>query len=380
MIKEKVLFVDDEPKLLKGIQRSLRDRYPISIAESGREGLQKIATNGPFAVVVSDFRMPQMHGIQFLTEVKRRSPDSIRMMLTGYADVETSIEAVNKGHVFRFLTKPCHEETLAGAIDAGLEQYRLVHAERELLEKTFSGSIKVLTEILSLTNPMAFSRATRIQEFVKHIVDELELPDRWQYQIAALLSHIGCVTIPPDILEKRFENEVLTKKEYMAFKKHPEVGARLLKRIPRMEVIAGMIAGQNEIYDHRKRMNMNPTGEEAIELGAQILRVCIELDSKLMDKKTMKQALAELHKETMGVNPELVEILTSYESESEHDRVVSIYLKEMKAGMMLEEHIHGKSNGMLLATKGQEITQVMIDRLHAFSKTIGVDEPFYVRL
>jgi DNA-binding NtrC family response regulator len=154
-----VLCVDDEPKILEGVALHLRRHYRISMATSGTEGLAIVGGSDPPAVVVSDMRMPEMDGATFLGKVKEQAPDIVRLLLTGQADMTSAIAAVNQGQIFRFLTKPCNAQTLLAAIAAAAEQYRLLTAERELLEKTLRGSIKALTEVLSLANPLIFGRA-----------------------------------------------------------------------------------------------------------------------------------------------------------------------------------------------------------------------------
>src|SRR5208283_567097 len=137
--KEKILLVDDEPRVVQALQRALRSEFHIEIAGGPEAGLQVLARDGPFAVVVSDLRMPVMDGIQFLSRVKAASPDSIRVMLSGQADLNAAIAAVNEGNIFRFLTKPCPPATLGRVLEAALEQYRLITAERELLQNTLMG-------------------------------------------------------------------------------------------------------------------------------------------------------------------------------------------------------------------------------------------------
>ncbi len=107
-----------------------------------------------------------MDGIQ-LCRIKAQSPDTIRVMLTGNAEIDTAINAINEGSIFRFLTKPCTREAMAKTLTAALVQYRLVTAEKQLLEQTLSGSIQVLTEVLSLVNPAAFSRAERARRYIQ---------------------------------------------------------------------------------------------------------------------------------------------------------------------------------------------------------------------
>ena len=158
-MRERILLVDDDSNVLDGYRRSLSREFLLETAIGSDEALPLIERNGPYAVIVSDMRMPGMNGIQLLSAVRNASPDTIRVILTGNADLQTAIDAINEGSIFRFLIKPCDREVMARTLTAALMQYRLVTAEKELLEQTLSGSIQVLTEVLSLVNPAAFGRA-----------------------------------------------------------------------------------------------------------------------------------------------------------------------------------------------------------------------------
>src|SRR5262245_22883041 len=197
---EKILFVDDEPAVLQGYQRLFRNDFHIDTAIGGRNGLNAIANTGPYAAVVSDMRMPEMDGVAFLSEVKKISPDSIRIILTGHADLSAAVGAVNEGSIFRFLTKPCDKETLGKTITSALVQFRLVNAERQLLEKTLTGTIQVLSEVLSLVNPAAFGRVMRLLRYIRLISSSLGPHRLWRFQIAALMSQLGCVALAPETI------------------------------------------------------------------------------------------------------------------------------------------------------------------------------------
>jgi len=135
MTADRVLFVDDEKGVLDAYERLLHKEFFIRVASSGQEGLTAIAEHGPFGVVISDMRMPGMNGAEFLSQVKKTAPDTIRMLLTGYTDLSAAIDAVNEGNIFRFLTKPSSKEALIDAINIGLKQYHLVTAEKEIVKK-----------------------------------------------------------------------------------------------------------------------------------------------------------------------------------------------------------------------------------------------------
>jgi FixJ family two-component response regulator len=131
-VSERVLFVDDETAVLDAFQRLLRSSFDIRTASSGEEGLLALERDGPFGVVVSDMQMPGMNGAEFLARVRQKAPTTVRMLLTGHADMHSAIDAVNRGQILHFLTKPCPNDVLVAAINSGLDQYRTVMEEKEL--------------------------------------------------------------------------------------------------------------------------------------------------------------------------------------------------------------------------------------------------------
>lgn len=135
---EKILFVDDEPLVLDAFRRMLRGIIETHTADSGEKALAAAKDDGPFAVVISDMRMPGMNGTQFLAQIRKTSPDSVRMLLTGFTDLDAAVAAVNEGHIFRFLSKPCSKEDLLKAIELGLAQYRATVAEKEWAKKAMA--------------------------------------------------------------------------------------------------------------------------------------------------------------------------------------------------------------------------------------------------
>jgi len=130
-VSNRVLFVDDDPKILAAFQRQLRKKVVIETVESGSEGLEVLRRDGPFSLVVTDYCMPSMNGIEFLGRAREIAPETVRIMLTGSADLGAAIQAVNQGNIFRFLTKPCSPENLLEAVQAGIHEYRRTHKERK---------------------------------------------------------------------------------------------------------------------------------------------------------------------------------------------------------------------------------------------------------
>ena len=212
-MKEKILLVDDEDNLLSAVKRQLKGKYEVCSAHSPTVALQIIAKEGPFAVIISDMRMPGMNGIEFLNESQKLSPGSIRMMLTGNSDQGTAANAINNSQIFRFLNKPCSTETIEKALSDAINQFRLEQVERSLLESTLQGSMQLLTDILSLVAPDLFHQATQVQHIAESLAKKLCPEEVLNIRLAALFSDIGAIAVPKELFTKVKEGETLSKDE-----------------------------------------------------------------------------------------------------------------------------------------------------------------------
>ncbi len=375
-MEERILFVDDEQHVLDSITRQLRKRFQTSTATSGNAALEILKNDGPFAVIVSDMRMPGMDGVQLLSQVKDAYPDTVRLMLTGNADQETATEAVNKGQIFRFLNKPCSTANLVTSLALAQRQYRLLTAEKELLDQTLKGSIKVLSELLSMANPIAFSSGRRIKNLVVNLAESLELDNIWRYEIAALISQIGCISLPSSILSKRQAGQKLDEEEANMFSNHPKVGAALLDNIPRIEEIVEMISNQLTPYN---QLLEDEELDEEIGLGAQILRIASDYDLLLIQGRSHAEAIQQLKKDKDSYNPDLLSRFRKIKPGETESIISRIAVKDISIGMIAEEDIIAK-NGAMLTPKGQEITWPVLQGLQNFAQKVGVKEPVCVRL
>ena len=371
-----ILCVDDDASILEGYKRHLRKEFKLETAVGPEQGLQMVAEGGPFAVVVSDLQMPGMNGIQFLARVREQAPDTVRILLTGNADLQTSIDAINQGQIFRFLTKPCTPEALANTLKAGLAQYRLITVEHELLEHTLSGSIKVLCEVLSLVNPEAFGRSTRITRYVEAIAANLHVSELWAIKTAAMLSQIGCVILPEAVLKKVYRGETLTPEESQLFNQHPFVAFDLIAKIPRMTRVAEIIKYQDKYYDGVGVSGDRRQGNE-IPMEARILKVALDFDALESAGKTKVEAFNQLKQRTGWYDPTVIEALKAAFAQEIKYETQTAMVADLREHMILAEAINS-STGILLASKGQEVTQSLILRLKNFGETGGVRQPFTV--
>ena len=363
---EKILLVDDEPNVLDAYRRTLRKRFDFDTATSGPEGIGKLLTGGPFAVVVADMNMPEMNGIEFLRRVKEWDDDVIRIMLTGSTDFQLAMRAVNEGSIFRFLSKPCFPDDLSAALESALQQYRLINAERELLEKTLAGSIQMLTDILSLVNPTAFGRAARVKRLVRRLCEVLEVEKIWQVEIAAMLSQIGCIALPEETIEKVYHGKPLSGDELEMLKSHPQVARDLVSQIPRLEAVAEIIENQERRFDSVGDSRIG-NGGFAIPLGARILKVALDFDKLCESKVDRREALAEMRRRgSAWYDPVVLEALVVVQNATPAVVERQVPLGELQPGMVLGQDLI-TDVGVVLMRKGQEVTPSIVMRLKAYS-------------
>lgn len=368
-----ILMVDDDENILRGFERNLRRRFSVQVALGPEAGLAALSGAEPFAVVVSDLRMPGMDGVEFLLRVRAASPDSIRIMLTGQADLQDAIKAVNEGNIFRFLTKPCSTEQLGLTLTAALEQYHLIIAERELLEKTLSGAIQVLTDILSLANPEAFSRADRLKRIMRHLSEHLCLDSAWQYELAALFSQIGAITLPPDIVKKYYAGQALAPSEQSLINALPSVSGELLGHIPRLERVAGMIAG----HPRAVPAPQPPQEQEPVDLGAQLLSLALAYDELVTRGALSHFAAVDRLWRASAHDQRLVESLKLLENQQQAMEKIQVSVFDLKTNMILNQDIVTRK-GLLLMTQGQSISPTLIKSLSNYANRAEIEEQVWV--
>jgi response regulator RpfG family c-di-GMP phosphodiesterase len=376
-MNQRVLFVDDEPNVLEGIQRTLRKQVELQTASSGAEALRLMRETGPFALVVSDMRMPAMNGTQFLAKVREQEPDTVRMILSGQADLEDTIAAVNEGHIYRFLSKPCPSDRLLAAVEDGLNQHRLLTAEKVLLEQTLSGAVKMLIEILGMVSPAASNRAARLQRYTIELSNALGLADRWEWPLAAFVSQIGCVALPKDMLFKVEACQTLTEEEKRLYESHPEVAGKLLAAIPRLEDVAVIVTAQfgslnfSGMPDDLRQWDVR-------KLGQLLLRASIEYDRLVARGASRENAVSALRAPQFEFPPSVLRALPSLTPVANERIVRQIRLADLTVGMILDEDLVSPK-GIRLVPSGAEVTRTLMIRLTSIASGVGIAEPFRVR-
>lgn len=364
----RLLCVDDEPNVLSAMERSLFGKYDVTVAPSGAAGLDALYWGKPFEIVMSDMRMPGMDGAEFLAKVREVSPHSVRILLTGQADVASSIAAINKGAIFRYLCKPCPQEALEATLAEALTQYRLAQTERQLLETTLSASVATLTELLAMVAPWAFQRAAFARSCVEFALKELDWPDKWIYTTAASLSQIGWVGIPADVVEADAHQQALSPDEEKLLKEHPEVAARLVARIPRLETVAQIILHQD------KEVPIDAPIE--IMRGAPLLHAALELERHSRRTRGGSSASTVLAVSRPRIPEYIIKAVSRFRVDTTVER--SVRIRDLVAGWIVDEDIR-TNNGLMVLARGHQLSETAIATLQRLLAVHAVSEPIRVK-
>jgi response regulator RpfG family c-di-GMP phosphodiesterase len=386
-VNQYILLVDDEPKVISALIRELNSFQITQIlsASSGNEALEILRDHPDVAVIVSDYRMPGLDGISFLLKAQEICPDATRMMLTGVADLEMATNAINLGQVFRLLLKPCSIENFVAAINAGIRQYELITGERDLLQNTLKGSIKILTDLLAAISPDSFSQANRISALTRKFALELKLVNAWELELAGVLCRIGCVTVPPEILDIWMKGKYLDPSQTQMMDSVGKIGNHLLRNIPRLETISEGILHQSTPFKPSRNPNNLPTGT-AIPLIGRILKIVIDFDRFFSIDQNPKSALNKLTNQATEYDPELLKIFREtvlITPESEKTTAVGSVLTEVKydevkSGMVIMANVFD-NKGRMLISAGTMVTEILKIRLANYCRIYGLDQPLLVR-
>jgi len=410
-----IVFVDDEKKILKSIKRQLMDQaYLVKTYQSPEKALEALAEDQP-TVVVSDQRMPEMEGTAFLKQVRSNSPETVRIILTGYADLAAAVAAINQGNVYRFLNKPWEEAELKLALDDAIAHYELQSENKRLLaltetknqeletlnrdlesqvasrtlnirrllktlEVSFAQLTYVLVDLMEMFDPVLGGHSRRVAAI------SLEIARRWemsakklnQIESAALLHDIGHVGLPRKIFES--DPSQLEESELVLLKQHPALGQAMLDSIERLKGCGELVLAHHENFDG----SGYPRGlqGEDIPLGARIIRVAEDYDhlynrKGLRGEKIIKQMSPRI--ETV-FDPDVVAILQRYQKElavPAQEEVV-LELEALRRDMEIVQPIRATSGRMVMGA-GTVLQGVHLEKLEAFDALDPIINKIYVR-
>ncbi|MFT3842990.1 MAG: response regulator [Myxococcaceae bacterium] len=358
-----VLCVDDEPQVLLGLGLHLRRHYDFASFTTPAEALHRIE-QAPVAVLISDMRMPGMNGAELLAKARQISPDTTRVLLTGHADLESAISAVNDGQIFRLLTKPCPPDSLLTTVRSAVEQNRLITSERVLLHQTVRGAIAALVDVLTMASPITFGRARRIKAVVQGMAKAAGIAEPWALELAAELCNLGYVSLPEELVAKLYKGADLTAAERAMAAKVPAATHQLLHRIPRLEPVWAILDELSQ--DPYKR-----------SLPARLLSAATDFDDVTLTGATPDEAIEDLRRSDLHDAKVLDALAAAVGANSQGLTVAEVPLSKLAPGQLLAGDIHG-TNGSLLMVRGTPITPALLERLRHVAEGAGVQEPLRI--
>ncbi|HTE47564.1 MAG TPA: HD domain-containing phosphohydrolase [Gemmatimonadaceae bacterium] len=359
-VRPPVLCVDDELHVLQGIERTLQSRFAVTAVSNAADAIVALQLGGPFAVIVCDFRLAETDGVRLLTQVREIAPMTVRLLLTGHASMDDAIAAINEGHIFGFVRKPCRPDLLVQRVSDAVAQHRLLTVEQDLLEKTLHGAIKALTDLMAVSCPVAAARATRVTRYACDIAVAMRV-ERWEIEIAGMVSQIGCMTLPPELIERVYRGATLEVWEQALVDRLPTIARNILGTIPRLEGVCAILGHMGDRFDLRP---IEGRVVAEVPIGARILRVASDFDTLVESRGvTIDDAVRQLGAVRGVYDPRAVEALATASAFfvvglQTHE----ILLCDVEVGMVFVSDVLNPA-GLLIIARGQDLTAVLRERV-----------------
>jgi CheY-like chemotaxis protein len=372
--KSNIMVVDDQPANLKLLEELLTQQgHAVRSFPRGRLALDAAARTLPDLILL-DINMPEMDGFEVcrqLKAVENLAPIPV-LFLSALHEAKDKLQAFRCGGV-DYITKPFQLEEVRARVETHLALHRARQVERDLLERTLNGAVRTLADLAHLTSPGLTERSSALRGIVLHLASELRLPEPWQYELAAILCLIGCITLPPEAFEHAYIGDQPSPQELEMYRAHPEVGFRLLSQIPRLENVAEMIRLQ-------QIETANGAKHETAELGARMLKTAQELDRLMLRGIPFQTACAQLRAAPGKFPAAMVEALKDYSPSRVHFEVKRLAAQQLQHGMILEDDVVTEDGSLTVISKGTILTVTLVERVQNFSRTRGVRGPIQVRV
>lgn len=371
----RVLVVDDDERVARTLVETLRPHCLVDGVFGPFDALDYVERHHDLSVIVSDMRMPGMDGAALLEAVEAIRPDATRVVLTGYADADVAIAAINRGRIFRFLQKPCSPDVLLSCVRDAVGQNRLLTAQRELTEQTLTGATQALLDTLALAAPEAFARAQRITRRAEEIARTAEVADTWALRMGAMLSQLGAVVLPSSATKRLHQGLRLSDREQQMVRKAREQSLGVIEQVPRLERVHDVIRLARQRHDGRGAVEWGLAGED-IPIGARVLGIAEGLDPLEARGSPRTEAAEQLAAETGRYDPDILALLRS-SGPVASPTASKVGLNDLRDGMVLAADVWAKDGNLLCGT-GTKVTERLLERLRNWAERIGVDGPMLV--
>lgn len=341
--KYDVLFVDDDPNILKAINRNLHGKYKVCVSSNIDEAVKLIGKHN-FPIVFSDMQMPQMNGADFLIIVKEKSPDSIRILLTGETDVSDAIKAINESDIYKILLKPCSHEKICSTIDTALKLYNAQKIEELLMDKSLKGFVHIMLDLLNVISPEIFKRSIDITKIVRSPRTNFTLLEPWSFEVSCLLMYLGSVHYKIYNFDKIYGTENLEK----VIRK----SASLLSKVPKFEPVHQIL---NELADYYS----NKVIIQTLDSDSKTLKLLVDYHSLVGDSKLQEKLKAMYSCEIIKTLPSL------FGKQAKQKKALEVSVGKLSPGMITTEDVKTTS-GSIIISKGETVIDRHISTLKVF--------------
>jgi putative two-component system response regulator len=372
-----VLVVDDNETNVDILVDALGDFYDVSVAMDGLSALEAVDENPPDLILL-DIMMPGMDGYEVCQRLKanKKTRNIPVIFVTAMVEVADEIKGFALGAV-DYITKPISSPLVKARVETHLKLRNSEQRLKQLLEKTLGGAVGMLTDVLSISNPSAFGRASRVKRHVEQLAKRVNLSRFWQIRMAAMLSQIGCITVSPEILERIYRGEDVSFEEQDSFDRHPRVGYELLRKIPNLREVAEIVARQQNL-EIDTGFKGSDEARKLVRVGSRILKLALDYENLVFRGDSSEAALSTLKSNEREYSAELLgQFSPIVQGESSHNPIRQLRASELSPGMIIHQDIL-TNKGKLLIEAGTEVSLPVYETLHNFTRTGFVQEPFQV--
>ncbi|MCB1144309.1 MAG: response regulator [Leptospiraceae bacterium] len=373
--KVNILIVDDSEDnrlILEELIKSLS--YESCEVENGKKALELLQTDYSPTIILLDINMPEMDGIELLKIIKRdENLKRIPVLMVSAIDETSEVVKCLQYGADDFIHKPFEVEILKARLENSLAKLRAFAIEKELLEKTFVGSVKILSNILSLLSPKIFGKAAKIQRYAKLIAEEISYPSIWEIEIAGLFSLVGTIALPPDLMDKIINGKSLLSEESKLFNTHPQIGFKLLNNIPRLENVAEIIKYQL----HPVLTDETIVHKDQVPVGSKILHAAMDLDSIASKVGNPMEFMNLLKTKSGTMESHIYNAVEKVAIQDFQKEIVSLKISQIKVGMVFAEEVFTVTNAKVIG-QWQEVTEAFLERLTLIHTKIGIKEPIHI--
>ncbi|MCX2724067.1 HD domain-containing phosphohydrolase [Roseibium salinum] len=376
-----IVVADPDPNVQSGFQRLFGERFDIACFSDSDEALAYLRQNHGVAVIFSCYNLPGCGGAAFFRVAETILPQAARVMLTREKSIEAVKRALNEGHAFLFLEKPCQPNDLTAAMEAALNHHRQQAKDRALLERTVAGSVKLLIDMMVLFHPEAFRRTGTVRKQALKLARRLGMKKTWELEMAVMLSPLGEALLPKQILARYRAARSLTEQERDILNRSPAQTRELLKNIPQLERVSEYLYLSARGFDGSGFPKDGPRGKD-IPMVARIIKLLTDLWHASPEGGPDAAAFEALTINKRKYDPMLLEIareaLMDDIPEGKKKLIAQCHIRSLQPGDVLVDDVLTENSHELVLSRGHPLTPTTIRRLEHFHQTSGVRQPIRV--